>query len=120
MEKPVVNMSLLAYPQYDDHKERLDVSLRLIADYNVNDDNIYARMDVLINCSPGDSDPTKPIKVNENTKQFNITLLTTDLKKSCLMLPKSIEGGISIQVNGKDLVGKLRALADRLEYELPA
>lgn len=104
MMEPVITKSP-AVPQFDNHNERLDVSLRLIADYHIHTDQIYARMDVLILSDP--------------SKQYNITLLTENLKKSILQVPKVVKGGISINVNSKDLIGKLRALADKLEKELP-
>lgn len=97
---------------------KLDTSFRLLVGYQVHTDQLIARIDVLTNNEPGQRSEGMPINFNSNVKQFNIELLTTNLDKSNLIVPNAIEAGVSIQVNGKDLVMKLRALADKLEQEL--
>lgn len=76
-----------------------------MGNYIVQTDDIYCYIDVFLK--------------NEN-RQFNVNLISTDLKKSELTIPKFAEGGVSMQVNGKELIEKLRALADKLEQELSA
>ncbi len=91
-----------------ENRNNLNVSLRVMGNYIVQSDDVYCYIDVFFR--NGDLYPAK---------QFNINLISTDLKKSELSIPKFAEGGVSMQVNGRELVTKLRALADRLDFELP-
>lgn len=97
-------------PELDNtNRNNLNVSFRVMGNYAIQSDDVYCCIDVFF-------------KIGDlyEAKQFNTRLISTDLKKSELQVPKFAEGGISMQVNGNELVRTLRALADRLEVELPA
>lgn len=99
----------------EEEQKELNTSFRIIADYLPGTDKIIARIDVLIGGEPA----VAGMKIGSKSgKQFNITLQSTDVSKSCLPNPSCVEASASVQVNGKELIEKLRALADRLEKEL--
>lgn len=98
-----------------------DVSIRMLSDYWIQVDGYLTRFDVLV-----------------NKKQFNITLAgnpesaTPEFSRLLpngqirsmddLVLPKHIADrrwATVSRVNGRDLVAKLRALADAVESVLP-
>lgn len=88
--------------------------------YDIETDNYLVRFDVLTNCHSEASQDGKKIEFTEKTKQFfNMNkLFTSETLNSALIIPKTAERGLSVQVNDKELMGTLRALADRLEAEL--
>lgn len=92
---------------------QLDVGFRVISDYQVQTDSVVTRFDVSIGgpiVKPGDK-----IYRGEKTKQFNVSINSTEPGVSSLLTPARVLGCVSIQTSAKELIAALRGLADKLE-----
>lgn len=98
----------------------LNTSFRVLIVYDIGTDEYIVRFDILTNCGSEDSQNDKKIEFTEKTKQlFNTNkLFTSETLNSALLVPRTVERGLSVQVNDKELVGTLRAMADKLEAEM--